>query len=130
MDLHIFLSSDNQYMLKADGYDYKALPDFKKYGTGYLETEKEYSTFEFLKYECELLKTNVSSPHRFWTSKRYTKVWLIEKDERRELPIEELVGIGDRYHVLHVSAKLMSFTIKNYGHKNKLYIRHIYLEEN
>ena len=130
MDLHIFLSSDDQYMLKADGYNYTVLPDFKKYGNGYLETEKEYSMFEFLKYESELLKTNVSNPNRFWTSKRYTKVWLIEKDERRELSIKELAGIGDRYHVLHISAKLISFNIKNYGKKDKLYIRRIYLEEN
>ena len=91
MDLHIFLSSDDQYMLKADGYNYTVLPDFKKYGNGYLETEKEYSMFEFLKYESELLKTNVSNPNRFWTSKRYTKVWLIEKDERRELSIKTMV---------------------------------------
>ena len=137
MNIYIKLDSKHAYELNADGYEYTCLPDFKRYGNGYVDVTNLYPTFTTVRYESELLrsgipecKKRISNPYRFWTNSKCTKVWLVEDQERIPIDIFELRWIGDKYHILHISIQKLMFNIKNYGDHTQLFIRNIYLEEN
>lgn len=138
--MEVFIKVNNsKFEFNADSYEYKCMIDFKEHGNGYLDVSKCYPTSTVIKYENSLLQTGFPDPHklmtrpyRFWTGKKFTKVWIIENDIRKQMDIHELRLIGDWYHVKHVVVQLLKFNVNagNYGTHYSLRIRDIYLEEN
>lgn len=138
--MEVFIKvDDSKFEFNADSYEYKCMIGFKEYGNGYLDVSKCYPASTTLEYESLLLRTGligshklVERPFRFWTGKKFTKVWIIDNNIRTPIDIYELRLIDDWYHVKHVVVQLLKFNIKagNYGTHYSLRIRNIYLEEN
>lgn len=138
--MNVFINAKgHKFNFNADSYEYKCMPHFNELGNGYLDVSKCYPMDTTLKYESLLLRTGlpdsrklVTRPYRFWTGKKFTKVWSIENDEKAPMDIYELRLIGDQYHIKHVVVYLLKFNInvRDYGIHYSLRIRDVYLEEN
>lgn len=95
------------FNINSDNYDIKIMPDYERYGNGYIELNKVWYKDTKLAYLSTMLCKH-PRPFRFWFSKKHTKIMVNGLD----IDIMDFCKNVDNYHVISFKVNCLKYKLK------------------
>lgn len=102
LDKHVNEHSrfDHSFDFNADQYDLHTMPDYKKYGGGWINISKIYPKVIGLEYCAELLSIDCRlRPHRLWFGNRNTSIF---DEDGNKIDNVEFCTTSNDFHIISI----------------------------